>query len=129
MHEMGHALGLPDSYEARYRDSIMYGYLTSGERRLPAKGQAIGAVPGSLGSSPHFLGSPVNIGALPAGKTVKIQYSVTVGTYRWQSAECHQPGHGKWRQLLERGDERYRSRRGTADGYFIGDCAGVHERE
>ena len=57
----------------------MYGYLTSGERRLPAKGQAIGAVPGSLGSSPHFLGSPVNIGILPAGKTVKIQYSVTVG--------------------------------------------------
>src|SRR5579862_6627163 len=41
MHEMGHALGLPDEYDARARDSIMYGYLTKGERRLPAKGDLI----------------------------------------------------------------------------------------
>ncbi len=79
LHEMGHALGLPDSYEAKDRDSLMYGFLTSGERRWPAKGEAIGAVPGSLAAVPHFLGSPVNIGTLPAGKSVKIQYAVTVG--------------------------------------------------
>jgi hypothetical protein len=39
-HEMGHRLGLDDSYAAKDRDSIMYGYLTVGERRLPTKGQA-----------------------------------------------------------------------------------------
>jgi len=79
MHEMGHALGLPDSYEGKDRDSLMYGYLTSGERRVPAKGQAIGAVPGSLSATPHFLGSPVNIGTLPPGKSVIIKFSVTIG--------------------------------------------------
>ena len=79
MHEMGHALGLNDSYLQQDRDSLMYGYLTKGERRLPAKGQAVGAVPGSLGATPHFLGAPVNIGTLPPNKSVTIKYSVTIG--------------------------------------------------
>jgi hypothetical protein len=35
MHEMGHHLGLPDSYAAHSRDTLMYGYLTQGERRMP----------------------------------------------------------------------------------------------
>ncbi|HKP03564.1 MAG TPA: putative Ig domain-containing protein, partial [Chthoniobacterales bacterium] len=79
MHEMGHALGLPDSYDVKDRENVMYGFLTSGERRLPANGQAIGAVPGSLSGAPHFLGSPVNIGTLPPNKSVTIKFSVTVG--------------------------------------------------
>ena len=79
MHEMGHALGLNDSYLRQDRNSVMYGYLTKGERRLPAKGQAIGAVPGSLSATPHFLGAPVSIGTLPPGKGVSIQYAVTIG--------------------------------------------------
>ena len=54
MHEMGHAIGLPDSYAEKDRDSLMYGFLTKGERRLPSKGQAIGAIPGSVTGS-HFL--------------------------------------------------------------------------
>src|SRR5205814_3213669 len=54
LHEMGHAIGLPDSYLETDRDSLMYGYLTKGERRLPSKGQAIGAIPGSVTGS-HFL--------------------------------------------------------------------------
>jgi len=37
----------------------MYGFLTKGERRLPAKGQAIGAIPGSVTGS-HFWGCPVD---------------------------------------------------------------------
>ena len=37
LHEMGHAIGLPDSYAEQDRDSLMYGFLTKGERRLPAK--------------------------------------------------------------------------------------------
>ncbi|MFD0894868.1 DUF11 domain-containing protein [Luteolibacter ambystomatis] len=77
MHEMGHALGLEDSYAAADRDNLMYGFLTKGERRLPAVGQAIGAKPHEDGVS-HFLTSSVSIGALPAGKKVAVIYSVTV---------------------------------------------------
>jgi CSLREA domain-containing protein len=53
-HEMGHKLGLDDSYAAKDRDSVMYGYLMVDERRLPAKGQAIGARPGAVEVT-HFL--------------------------------------------------------------------------
>lgn len=53
-HEIGHRLGLKDSYAAKDRDSIMYGYLTVGERRVPAKGQAANAQVGSL-TGTHFL--------------------------------------------------------------------------
>jgi hypothetical protein len=37
MHELGHHLGLPDAYAAKSRDTLMYGYLTQGERRLPVE--------------------------------------------------------------------------------------------
>jgi hypothetical protein len=52
-HEIGHKLGLDDSYSQKDRDSIMYGYLTVGERRLPAFGQARGAEPRAIASA-HF---------------------------------------------------------------------------
>jgi hypothetical protein len=35
MHELGHSLHLPDAYAAQSRDTVMYGYLTQGERRMP----------------------------------------------------------------------------------------------
>ena len=54
-HEMGHKLGLGDLYTEKDRDSLMYGYLTVGERRLPAKGQAANAIP-SQSAKAHFLG-------------------------------------------------------------------------
>jgi hypothetical protein len=38
MHEMGHMLGIPDDYNAGNQDNLMYGMLTLGERRLPARG-------------------------------------------------------------------------------------------
>ncbi|MFL6531445.1 MAG: LamG-like jellyroll fold domain-containing protein, partial [Chthoniobacterales bacterium] len=78
MHEMGHALGLTDSYDQKDRDSVMYGFLPIGERRFPAKDQATGIVVNEK-SGPHFLSGAVNIGTLPPGKSVKIVYSVTVG--------------------------------------------------
>ena len=108
-HEMGHKLGLPDSYAAKDRDNVMYGYLTVGERRLPAPGQARGANPNALGGT-HFLSlshakesrqirknhatnsvtTPLappppptisqSIGTLKAGKTVHIQFQVTVNS-------------------------------------------------
>jgi len=77
MHEMGHALGLSDSYNLRDRNSIMYGHLTTGERRYPSKDQARGAAP-FKGDSTHFLTGAVNIGALPPGKSVTITYDVIV---------------------------------------------------
>ncbi len=79
MHEMGHALGLNDSYLERDRDSLMYGYLTKGERRLPAKDQAKGATPPTVGKM-HFLSASVTIPTLPAGKSAIITYQVTINT-------------------------------------------------
>jgi hypothetical protein len=77
LHEMGHALGLNDSYLAQDRDSIMFGQLTKGERRLPSQSQAVGAVPDADGVT-HFLAAPISIGTLPAGKSVQILYTVQV---------------------------------------------------
>src|SRR2546429_135858 len=53
-HEMGHRLGLADSYAEKDRDNIMYGYLTVGERRLPAQGQARFAQASNI-KGIHFL--------------------------------------------------------------------------
>ncbi|MEY2481541.1 MAG: hypothetical protein QOK24_69, partial [Verrucomicrobiota bacterium] len=79
MHEMGHALGLPDSYDAKDRDKVMYGFLTNGERRVPAMGDALGARP-NVHAGPQYLnsGSAVNIGDIPPGKTVVVTFSVQV---------------------------------------------------
>ena len=80
LHEMGHALGLPDTYRIEDRESIMFGQLTKGERRLPAMGQAVGAVPFS-GDITHFLSgtlNPITIGTLPVGKSVIITYDVQI---------------------------------------------------
>ena len=74
---MGHALGLEDSYAGLDRDNLMYGFLTTGERRLPAKGQAAGAIPHGEACT-HFLSTPLAIGDLPPGKTVTITYTVTI---------------------------------------------------
>ena len=79
MHEMGHALGLPDSYEEKDRDSLMYGFLTKGERRLPKMGEAIGAIPGSMTGS-HFLGLPAPSPGvtLNPGTTITVQFQATI---------------------------------------------------
>ncbi|MBL9129703.1 MAG: hypothetical protein JNG86_00785, partial [Verrucomicrobiaceae bacterium] len=77
MHEMGHALGLEDRYDLRSRRSLMFGHLTRGERRLPAKGEAAAAVPFHDDTS-RFLGATINIGTLPAGKSVTIVGTVLV---------------------------------------------------
>jgi len=53
-HEIGHRLGLVDTYAYIDRNSIMYGYLTVGERRVPAAGQAANAQPGSLVGLHHL---------------------------------------------------------------------------
>ncbi|MBI2421795.1 MAG: tandem-95 repeat protein [Candidatus Hydrogenedentes bacterium] len=45
MHEMGHALGLDDSYTTDARDDLMHGGLTVGERRLPSPFNESGSGP------------------------------------------------------------------------------------
>jgi hypothetical protein len=77
MHELGHQLGLPDYYSLVQRNNLMYGYLTFGERRLPAAGQADGFAPGTV-MEESFLGSPVTIDTLPAGKSVQIIWQATI---------------------------------------------------
>ena len=77
MHEMGHALGLGDSYASGDRGELMYGWLYTGERRLPGADDADGAVAGSI-TEEEFLGAPIDIGVLPAGKTVTIQWQATI---------------------------------------------------
>jgi hypothetical protein len=79
MHEMGHALGLRDSYNEADRANLMYGFLSKGERRKPLKDQARGVMANEH-SGTHFLGTPLNIGDLPAGKTVTITYVVTINS-------------------------------------------------
>jgi hypothetical protein len=37
MHELGHHLDLPDTYAAQSRNTVIYGYLTQGERRMPVE--------------------------------------------------------------------------------------------
>jgi len=77
MHEMGHALGLPDCYGTQHGDRIMYGFLPRGERRLPAKHEALAAVP-FADAAPRYLAAPIFIGDLPPGKSVTIVYSTTI---------------------------------------------------
>jgi hypothetical protein len=77
MHELGHHLGLGDTYAPSDQGSVMYGYLVTGQRRLPGYGQAEGAVVGALAGT-DYLFSPINIGALPAGRAITIQFEAVV---------------------------------------------------
>lgn len=78
LHEMGHALGLPDTYELSDRGDVMFGYLSKGERRLPRAGQAFGRLSGALHAETRPLASPVVIPSLPPGKSVSVFYSVQI---------------------------------------------------
>jgi len=77
VHEMGHLLGLDDRYDTASRNDLMFGSITFGERRLPYSGEAAGAALGAT-TSTDFLGLPITIGTLPAGKSVGINFKVVV---------------------------------------------------
>ena len=93
---MGHAIGLPDTYDAKDRDKIMYGFLTNGERRVPARGdaaiartadsgsprtaQSAGSNDPSSNSKPQFLAAPVNVGVIPAGKSVTVRFHAAIAS-------------------------------------------------
>src|SRR5205807_10225578 len=71
MHEMGHKLGLDDSYAEQDRDNLMYGYLTVGERRLPSKGQAVSASASQKVAS-HFLSLLPSVETIFAGASASV---------------------------------------------------------
>jgi hypothetical protein len=77
MHELGHQIGLDDVYVTSEGDDVMFGYMSVSERRLPAHGEADGAVPGSIGATAFAL-TPVSIGTLPTNKTVDIFFKATI---------------------------------------------------
>ena len=77
MHELGHELGLSDTYSLGNMASIMYGYIVDGERRLPTYGEADGGVLGAITGMDFALGT-VSIGTLPAGKSVTVYFDATV---------------------------------------------------
>jgi methionine-rich copper-binding protein CopC len=70
IHELGHEIGLPDSYLMLNQNSVMYGYLVKGERRLPFQGQAVGAEHSALDGT-HFLTGPTT--SRKIAKTAKAQ--------------------------------------------------------
>lgn len=77
MHEMGHIVGLEDSYVNQNRNDLMFGYVTLGERRVPTHGEADGAIPGS-NDGVDFAVLPLTIGTLPAGKSVTVTFQATI---------------------------------------------------
>lgn len=77
LHELGHAIGLEDTYLSSNSSNLLYGYINPGERRLPAAGQANGAVPGSVTGEAFALGATA-IGTLAAGRAVEIIFDSTI---------------------------------------------------
>jgi|GEM_PF-2319857 len=75
-HELGHQIGLADSYEAGERDELMYGTVSAGERRLPGSDDHESA--SGVAVDGAFAASPINIGTLPAGQSVVVEYRSTV---------------------------------------------------
>jgi hypothetical protein len=65
MHELGHQLGLEDTYDAADRNELMFGELVTGERRLPAADDVAHASETSLQAAPDF--SPTSDVVVDAG--------------------------------------------------------------
>ena len=77
VHEMGHQLGLADDYRPSQQGDVMYGVLNPGVRRLPSSKRAMGAE-SAVDTVPHFLVTALNLGTLPAKKSITITFRVLV---------------------------------------------------
>ncbi|HEY0414266.1 MAG TPA: Ig-like domain-containing protein [Allosphingosinicella sp.] len=80
MHELGHQIGLEDDYLTADAADVMYGFLHTGERRLPTAADAAAATGVPLDHEAFDL-TPVSVGTLPAGKAVEVQFQSTVPNY------------------------------------------------
>ncbi|RYD64531.1 MAG: hypothetical protein EOP58_09375, partial [Sphingomonadales bacterium] len=80
MHELGHQVGIGDTYVSGNADDLMYGYASVGERRLPSSVNVADSDGGPVGGTAFAL-APVAVGTLPAGTTVQINYVATVNPY------------------------------------------------
>jgi VCBS repeat-containing protein len=86
MHELGHVLGLDSAFTPADQDGVMFGYLTPGERLLPAAGDALAvpatAIPESPPQTANRLSVPVVLGrdaSAPAAPAVAA-FSSRAGT-------------------------------------------------
>jgi hypothetical protein len=77
-HELGHQIGLDDTYATGDQSELMYGFVNPGERRGPDSDDAAAATGVAIGGSAHFAITPVSIGGLPGGKSVTVTYTSTV---------------------------------------------------
>jgi hypothetical protein len=71
-HELGHQIGLSDSYVAGDRDELMYGTIGAGERRLPGSDDLAHAAAGPVTGA--FAFAPITLGTIPAGQTVVVEF-------------------------------------------------------
>lgn len=75
-HELGHQIGLGDSYAAGDRDGLMYGTVAAGERRLVGFDDVASASGHAVTGA--FAFAPITIGALQPGQQVTVDYRATV---------------------------------------------------
>jgi hypothetical protein len=75
-HELGHQIGLSDTYAPGETDELMFGTVGAGERRLPGSDDAASASGSAVAGA--FAISPINLGTLEPGKIVVIEWRHTV---------------------------------------------------
>ena len=76
MHELGHQIGLLDTYAAGETDELMHGTIRAGERRLPGSDDLQYAQDGPVAGA--FAISPINLGTLEPGRIVTIEWRHTI---------------------------------------------------
>ena len=75
-HELGHQIGLSDSYYGGDVDELMYGTIGAGERRLPGADDLSYAADGPVTGAYAF--AQMSLGTIPAGQTVIVEYRQTI---------------------------------------------------
>ena len=77
MHELGHQIGLSDTYAGGDGDELMYGSIHAGERRLPGSDDAAGGGGAPVDGALSLSG---NLGTLPDGRTIVVTWRETLNT-------------------------------------------------
>jgi hypothetical protein len=75
-HELGHQIGLVDTYAPGETDELMFGTVGAGERRLPGSDDAASASGSAVAGA--FAISPISLGTIESGQTVVIEWRHTV---------------------------------------------------